>query len=460
MPEPSFYRRRPRPDAGETTVVNSFDSWLNAALDRLDAEEGIADAEADFAALDVPEVALSVGQLNQQIERVVAADPILSDIAVRGEISNVKAHGSGHWYFTLKDDAAQIRCCLWRTNAAKLSFRPGNGDRIVATGRVEFYGKRGEISFIVEDLRFDGQGALYEAFERLKAQLEAEGLFDPERKRPLPAMPRRIGLITSATGAVAHDVLTVLRRRWPIATVVMIPALVQGLDAAPDLLRALSWAASQDDLDVVIVARGGGSAEDLWCFNDEELARTAAEFPLPLISAIGHETDFTILDFVADLRAPTPSAAAELVAPDIEEIQAVLNGHRLRLHHSVAGEVRMARQKLEWLRSRHVVTHPSKQLEAKHARVALLRTRVRDAMLRRVKIEKQCLKAHRSQLHALDPQRVLERGYAIVSRANGSLITNATQARPGEALQVSLHDGRFGVRVDKNAVDEKSGEAE
>jgi exodeoxyribonuclease VII large subunit len=446
MPEPSFHRSSRRPAEPETTIVSSFD-WLNAALDRLDAEDDVE--EDDFVALQVPDVALSVGQLAQQIERVVSADPILADIAVRGEISNVKAHSSGHWYFTLKDDAAQIRCCLWRTNAARLGFRPGNGDRVVATGRVEYYGKRGEISFIVQDLRFDGQGALYEAFERLKAQLEAEGLFAPERKKPLPAIPRRIGLITSATGAVAHDVMTVLRRRWPVATIVMIPALVQGFDAVPDLLRALSWAASQDDLDVVIVARGGGSAEDLWCFNDEELARTAADFPYPLVSAIGHETDFTILDFVADLRAPTPSAAAELVAPDIEEVQAILNGHRLRLHHSVAGEIRLARQKLEWLRSRHVLTHPARQLEAMHTRVATLRTRVRDAMMRRVKIEQQCLAARKMQLHALDPQRVLERGYAIVSRPDGKLVTQAVMAQSGEMLQVRLQDGMVGVRVEE-----------
>jgi exodeoxyribonuclease VII large subunit len=448
MSTPPFHRSHRRSAGEEATLVTSFDSWLNAALDRLDAEEGIE--PEDDAKLPLPEAALSVGQLAQQIARVVAADPILSDIAVRGEISNVKAHSSGHWYFTLKDDVAQMRCCLWRTNAARLGFRPAEGDRVVATGRVEFYGKRGELSFIVEDLRFDGQGALYEAFERLKAQLEAEGLFDPERKRPLPALPRRIGLITSATGAVAHDVMTVLRRRWPIATIVLIPSLVQGFDAVPDLLRALSWAASQDDLDVVIVARGGGSAEDLWCFNDEELARTAAEFPFPLVSAIGHETDFTILDFVADLRAPTPSAAAELVAPDVEEVRALINGYRLRMHHSVAGEMRLARQKLEWLRSRHVLTHPSRQLEAMHTKVAALRTRVRDAMLRRVKIEKQCLSARKMQLHALDPQRVLERGYAIISRADGTLITKAAVAQPGESLQVRLQDGTLPVRVERD----------
>lgn len=419
----------------------SFD-WLDD-----DADQSTSDASGAM-----PDVAISVEQLATQIARVVAADPILSDISVRGEISNFKAHSSGHCYLTLKDEGAQMRCCVWRAQAQKLSFKPNDGDRVVAHGRVDFYGKRGEISFIVDELRFDGQGALYEAFERLKLQLEAEGLFDPERKRALPPLPRRIGLITSATGAVAHDVLTVLRRRYPIANVVLIPAQVQGFDAVPDLLRALSWAAALEDLDVLIMARGGGSAEDLWCFNDEDIARAVAEFPIPVISAIGHETDFTILDFVADLRAPTPSAAAEMVAPDLSELQAILNGYRLRLHHGVAGEVQLARQKLDWLRSRHVLTHPQRKIEDAHARLQQARTRVQAALGQRVKIERQNLIAHRAQLHALDPQRVLERGYALLARDDGTIITGAGQTLHGEKLKIALHDGQLQVTVDESTL--------
>jgi len=386
--------------------------------------------------------ALTVGDLAWQIERVIGADPILSDISVRGEISNFKAHGKGHLYFTLKDDTAQIRCCMWRSNVSRLNFRPSDGDRVVALGRVEFYAPRGEVSFIVDHLRFDGQGALFEAFERLKQELAAEGLFDAERKRPLPPMPRRIGLITSATGAVAHDVITVLARRWPLGTIVFIPAAVQGFAAAPDLLRALSWAAALDDLDVVIVARGGGSAEDLWCFNDEDLARAAAGFPKPLISAIGHETDFTILDFVADLRAPTPSAAAELVAPDIREIHAIVAGLRYRLHQAVVSDVRLARQRLDCLRQSRVLTHPETRLEQLRTQVRLLRTRAQDAAARRVKIEKQTLAALCAQLRALDPLRILERGYALATDARtGAVITSVHQVQPQQQLSVKLHDG-------------------
>lgn len=343
---------------------------------------------------------LSIGDLALQIKRVLESDPILCDIGVRGEISNFKEHAKGHLYFTLKDDAAQMRCCMWHRKTANLAFRPAHGNRVVAWGHVEFYGARGEANFIVEELQFDGQGALYEAYELLKQELAAEGLFDMERKRPLPAMPRRIGLITSPTGAVAHDVISVLRRRWPIATIVFIAAAVQGFSAAPDLIRALSWAAALDDLDVVIVARGGGSAEDLWAFNDEDLARAAAQFPCPLISAIGHETDFTILDFVADLRAPTPSAAAELVAPDIREAQATLAGLRWRLHSAVANEVRLTRQHLDSLMTRQVLTQPQTRLRQGRERVAALRWRLRSAVAADIRLTRQ-------RLHSLQTRRVL-----------------------------------------------------
>jgi exodeoxyribonuclease VII large subunit len=263
-----------------------------------------------FSATEPQEDALTIGQLAFQIKRVLEADPILSDIAATGEISNFKAYPSGHLYFTLKDDEAQVRGIMWRKSVTNLAFRPSNGDRVVATGHVEFYGARGEVSFITDTMRFAGQGALAEAFERLKQELAAEGLFDTERKRPLPEMPRCIGLITSPAGAAAHDVISILRRRWPLARVLFIPAAVQGFDAAEDLMRAMSWAAAVDELDVLIIGRGGGSAEDLWAFNDEDLARMTAQFPEPVVSLSGHETDFTIMDFVADLRAPTPSAAA------------------------------------------------------------------------------------------------------------------------------------------------------
>lgn len=406
--------------------------------------------DASFA--DASIEAITVGQLAQQIRGVLEADPILSDVAVEGEISNFKAYPSGHLYFTLKDEAAQVRTVMWRKSVARLAFKPSDGDRVIATGHVEFYGARGEVSFIADSLRFAGAGAQAERFERLKLQLAEEGLFDLDRKKPLPAMPLRIGLITSPAGAAAHDVISILRRRWPLARIIFIPALVQGFDAAADIMRALSWAQAWEELDVVIIGRGGGAAEDLDAFNDPHLARLAAQFPIPLVSAVGHETDFTILDFVADLRAPTPSAAAELCAPDVRDVAARVGSLRGRLHHAVAGDVELARARLDGLMSRRVLKHPPERLVPLRERVQTRRTRVRDAVQRRVKIERQLVASRRAQLQALDPRRVLERGYALVSDAkNGALITQANQTSDNQKLRIALRDGTIAARVEANS---------
>lgn len=394
--------------------------------------------------------ALSVGELAWQIKRVLESDPILSDVAVEGEISGFKPYASGHIYFTLKDEAAQVRAIIWRKSVASLQFRPKDGDRVVATGHVEFYGARGEVSFIVEGLRFAGQGALFESFENLKRELASEGLFDAARKKELPHFPKRIGLITSPSGAVAHDVLNVLRRRWPLAKVLFIPAKVQGFDAAQDLVRALTWASLVDDLDVVIMGRGGGSPEDLWAFNDEDLARAAASFPFPLVSAVGHETDFTILDFVADLRAPTPSAAAELVVPNQREVVAGLQNLRERMRNAVESDVRLARQKLDSLRARRVFSHPRERLQPLRERLQRQRAQLRESVRRSVKIRMQTVATRRAQLAALDPNRVLERGYALLTeRETGRLISSVTQIRSAE-LNVALRDGTLPVRLENS----------
>ena len=392
------------------------------------------------------EAVFSVGDLNSHIKHVLAADPILSDVAVAGEISNFKLHGSGHCYFSLKDESAQIRCCLWKRSVPHLRFRPADGDRVIATGSIDFYGARGEASFIVRELHFAGQGAQFEAFERLKNELSQEGLFEESRKKPLPALPKRIGVITSPTGAVIRDILNVLSRRYPLATLVLIPAAVQGFSAPLDLMRALSWAEALGDLDVVIMARGGGSAEDLWCFNDEDLARTVAAMPFPVISAIGHETDFTILDFVADRRAPTPSAAAEIVAPDVLQLLGYVRGLKLRMAQNTVGEIRLARQKLEWLRRSRALSEPETMVIEARERVALFRNRAAEALKCRVKIERQGLEGARAQLRALDPRAVLERGYAMLSDAqSGAIISAFSDVQAGQTLVVTLRDGSFSV---------------
>ena len=395
-----------------------------------------------------PSDAFSVGDLNAHIKRVLQSDPILCDIAVAGEISNFKHHGSGHCYFSLKDEGNQISAKMWRSSVARLGFRPANGDKVLAFGEVDYYGARGETSLIVRQLHFAGQGEMFEAFERLKLALADEGLFDLERKLALPPLPRRIGVITSETGAVIRDILNVLGRRYPLGTVVLIPAAVQGFSAPMDLVRALNFAEALGDLDVLIVARGGGSAEDLWCFNDEELARAAADCALPLISAVGHETDFTILDFVADRRAPTPSAAAELVAPDVRELLGYVQGLKLRAAQVASGDIRLARQKLEWLKRSRPLAQPGSQVALLRERVADLRERAAEAAGCHVKIERARLDGARSQLRALDPRRVLERGYAFLTDdQTGAIVSSLQQAKPGQVLTVTLADGEFKVEV-------------
>jgi exodeoxyribonuclease VII large subunit len=391
--------------------------------------------------------ALTVGALNQHIARVLGSDPILEDVAVRGEISNFKRHGSGHAYFSLKDENAQIRCCLWRTNASRLRFAPNDGDRVIASGKIEFYAARGETSFIVETLHFAGQGAQWEAFERLKTAFAKAGLFDAARKKSLPSCPRRIGLITSGSGAAPHDVISVLRRRWPFGEVVLIPALVQGLDAPRDIMRALSWANAIGDLEVVIVARGGGSAEDLWCFNDEALCRYASEFPIPLISAVGHETDFTLFDFVADVRAATPSAAAEIVAPDVRELYGALFDAQRRLKTAVSTRVLLARERLDRLRRSRALTHPHKRLKSEQEALSRWESRLNNAASSLVKLEKHKHESLALRLRALDPQRVLERGYTLLLHRDGTALSSATHAQIGEALRARFHDGEVSVEV-------------
>lgn len=402
-----------------------------------------------FASVETQaDAALSVGDLNRHIKHVLESDPILEDVAVRGEISNWKVHGKGHAYFSLKDDSAQIRCCLWKSSLYGLRFRPNDGDRVIAYGRVEFYPQRGETSFIVESLHFAGQGALWEAFERLKSALAADGLFDQARKKALPEKPARIGLITSATGAAAHDVLSVLSRRWPLAHVVIIPALVQGFDASSDIIRALSWAAAWEDLDVVIVARGGGSAEDLWCFNNETLCRYAADFPIPLVSAVGHETDFTLFDFIADVRAATPTAAAEIMTPDIVELRTEVQEARRRLCHALQYRMTRARERLQALRSRRVLTHPAERFSRERERLQRLRSRLREGANCGVKIERQKLDKYGAQLRALDPMKVLDRGYSLLLDIEGKVLASARQAHTGQQLKAVLHDGELQVTVE------------
>ena len=414
------------------------------------------------------ERALTVSQLNGYVRSALERDPLLQGLTLRGEISKSTLNSSGHWYFTVKDDSCAVDCVMFRSDAARLSFRPKTGDSVLMSGRVSLYPQTGRYQFYCRSMRPDGVGDLYRRFEELKARLGREGLFDQERKRTLPARPRKIAVVTSRTGAVWHDICHVSRDRDPGVPVVLWPCPVQGEGAAREIAEAIRGAARLPGVDVVIVGRGGGSMEDLWCFNEEEVARAIAACPVPVISAVGHETDFTIADFAADVRAATPSHAAELAVPDRSEytqlfrhlalrLQAAARGCvtersartaelRMRLERqSPAHRVGLQRQRLEALRQRadHAL---DAALAAAGPRTHMAEMRLdaaMDAMIARYRGRLE--QASASMVH-LNPDRVLERGYAAVLSEDGKPITRYEAARLQEKMTLRFRDGSLRVR--------------
>jgi len=397
----------------------------------------------------------TVSTLNRYVKQSLETDYRLQDLRVSGEISGFKAYPSGHWYFTLKDGSAQVNCVLWRTRAERQSFLPRDGDAVVAQGNVTLYETRGQFQLDVVSLQPAGEGVLYREFVRLKAQLEAEGLFAPERKRPLPAgPPRRIGLVTSPAGAALRDILNILRRRWPLAEVVLAPTPVQGQDAPPQIVAALHACAACAP-DVIIVARGGGALEDLWCFNDERVARAIAACPIPVVSGVGHETDFTIADFAADLRAPTPSAAAELVTPDQQQWALNLEALRLRLAETLQAHTRDLAWALAERQAQLRGLSPQGQLRSARQRLDDLSARAGSALGYRVSLDRARWRGLSQALSTLDPRAVLGRGYAVVTTTTptqlgpaGAVVRAAAAVQPGQTLRVQVHAGEFITRVE------------
>lgn len=385
---------------------------------------------------------LSVSAINAYIRRKLEADLTLQDLWLEGEISNWKPASSGHIYFTLKDAGASLRCVVWRSQAGLLSYLPRReGEAVLAHGRVSVYEAGGNYQFYVDDLQPAGQGALYAQFERIKARLAAEGLFDADLKQPLPLFPQKIGLVTSPTGAALRDILNVLRRRYPLAQVVLAPAQVQGETAPLQLVAALGLLIGQK-VDVIILARGGGSLEDLWAFNDEGLARAIAACPIPVISGIGHETDFTIADFVADVRAPTPSAAAELATPDRLELKRTLYEQQLALAGAVQEQINSARREVrqqEWALAR---VSPQAALDNYRQRVDSLAARSGRSLQHQLALQQERVKTLLARLETLNPHQTLARGYAIVQKGP-LVITQTDQVNPGDALMVKVKDGEF-----------------
>ncbi|MBQ6655823.1 MAG: exodeoxyribonuclease VII large subunit [Ottowia sp.] len=388
-------------------------------------------------------------------------------VAVRGEVSGLRRAPSGHVYFSLKDESAQLRCVMYRSAAMRLGALPGEGAQVRADGRLAVYEPRGDLQLVVESLQTGGQGALYEQFLRLKARLEAEGLFASARKRPLPAMPRAIGLVTSLNAAALHDFCTTLARRAPHVRVLLAPAAVQGADAPAQLMCALQRLYTRSDIDAIALVRGGGALEDLHAFNDEQLARTIAASPVPIVSGVGHETDFSIADFVADQRAPTPTAAAELIAPERAQLLAALAATGQRLAAALHQRINREGQKLDWLGARlarpQTATHAaalhlerlharlrhaaSARLGAEHTRLAHLTTRLPHARRAPLQREETRLAQLGARLDALNPQRTLERGFAWLQGDGGAPITRAADAREGQDIAAILSDGKVLARV-------------
>jgi len=383
----------------------------------------------------------TVYELTKFVREILEGSISLRNIWVSGEISNFKAHSSGHCYFTLKDERAATRCVMWRTNALGLRFSPTDGMKVLARGSIGVYERDGIYQFYVEQLEPDGLGSLYLAFEQLKAKLEAEGLFARNRKRPIPTFPRIIALVTSPTSAAVKDMVKVLSRRWPLAAVLVIPAIVQGSEAVPSIVAALDAPKKRPEIDVVIIGRGGGSIEDLWAFNDERLARAIASCPRPIISAVGHESDFTIADFVADCRGETPSAAAELAVPDIGEITKRVRLLGQRLAGGLERKTTRLRQQLDLLAVRLNTTSPKQRMIDGRNRATGLKKRLSQAMAFRLVKERGRAAEQAGRLQALSPLNVLARGYSVTRTSRGEYIKNSEQVTIGDSIITTLSQG-------------------
>lgn len=392
---------------------------------------------------------LTVSELTAYIKQLVDSDMLLSNVTVTGEISNFKLHSSGHMYFSLKDSNAVIKCVMFRTYNMRMRFMPEEGMKVIVRGYVSVYPPGGTYQLYAEEMQPDGTGSLYLAFEQLKRRLEAQGWFAQEHKKPIPKLPRAIGIVTSPTGAVIRDMLNILQRRYPNVRVIIYPSPVQGSDAAPQLAAGIRYFNEKKNVDVIIIGRGGGSIEDLWPFNDEGLARAIYESEIPVISAVGHETDFSISDFVADLRAPTPSAAAELAVPEKKVLKERLMIYEKNLANSLLMRLKRERERISRLSSSRCIARP-------YERVDTLRQQLDGKLRELTLITKTRLEKQRSRLaglagrlDALSPLTVLSRGYAIAQKEDGSVIKSVKNMTAGERISVRVADGRFAAVFDR-----------
>lgn len=389
----------------------------------------------------------SVTQVNQHIKDLLDSDGALSGVLVRGELSNYKMYPSGHHYFSMKDEGGAIRCVMFRREASALRFRPENGMKVVAFGRVTVFPRDGQYQLYVNELTPDGVGDLHVAFEQLKAKLFAQGLFDQGHKKPIPRFPLRIALVTSPAGAAVRDMLRILSARWPMAEVAVVPVRVQGAEAPEEIAAALGWVNRNRLADLIITGRGGGSMEDLWAFNEEIVARAIYASRIPVISAVGHEPDVTIADFVADLRAATPSNAAELAVPDRNDVYGRLSQLSVRMGQAASRRLNEARGKLERLSGSRALQDPMNVIQDRRVLLDYQRARLADRLERTLGRERQQFARLAAALDAMSPLKVLARGYAIPMDSTGAVVRSVKSVSPGDRLELRVSDGSINVTV-------------
>ena len=386
---------------------------------------------------------LSITQLNEYIRGKLDTDPLLNSVAVKGEISNYKLYPSGHHYFTLKDESSALKCVMFKGNAMRLRFRPENGMKIIAMGKISVFPRDGAYQLYCTAMAMDGVGDLYAAFEQLKRKLQAQGLFDPAHKKPIPKFPGTIGIITSSAGAAVHDMLRILNKRYPLAKVRLLPVRVQGVEAPGEIAAAIRYANYHHLADLLIVGRGGGSIEDLWAFNEEVVAHAIYESEIPVISAVGHEPDVTISDFVADLRAATPSNAAELAVPDREALSQTLDSMANAMANALNRQIKAHKQHLDILSRSPALKSPTGYLEQKQRQLDLLKGRLVAAENQNIAGHTQRYVALTAKLDAMSPLKVLTRGYSMAQNDRGEVIRSIGQVETGDRIGITLSDGRI-----------------
>lgn len=391
---------------------------------------------------------LSISQINQYIQSIMDRDPLLGAVAVRGEISNYKVYPSGHHYFTLKDEGGALKCVMFRNNAQRLKFRPDNGMQVIAMGKISVYPRDGAYQLYCSAMVLDGIGDLHAAFEQLKAKLATKGMFDPAHKKPIPKYPGIIGIVTSSAGAAVHDMLRILRKRYPLTQVRLFPVRVQGVEAPAEIASAIRYANYYNLADLLIVGRGGGSIEDLWAFNDEIVAQAIYDSKIPVISAVGHEPDVTISDYVADLRAATPSNAAELAVPDCETLYQQLDTLMGAMETALMRQLKAARQHLNLLSSSQALQSPYGYMEQLRKNLQILSSRLVAAQSNQLAGVRNRLIRCTAKLDAMSPLKVLSRGYAMTTDTCGNVIRSVQQINSGDRIEITLSDGKIDATVE------------